>query len=477
VTADQLEGRTVSAEDAEVHAFLAENSERLIAQLAEWVRVPSVADAERDPDLRRSAAWLAGAFRDVGFPRVEIWWAGGSPAVFAEWAVSPEAPTVLVYSHHDVRAVKAENWSETAPFEPVVRAGRLYGRGASDAKGQILAHLWGLRAHLSDRLAPDVNLKFLVEGEEELGSPSLADLLEEKAADVAADLVVFTDTLLWREDHAAICTSVRGMISAHIEVHGTVKDIHSGATSGSAPNSALELARLLGSLLDSSGEIALPGFYDDVSPMREERRRELAALPFDEGDWLTRSHTRKVTGESGYTVLEQLWLRPAAEVISMIAGDPIGPTRASIPAVAAADISIRTVPGQRGDRVAEQIRRWVAQTLPDTVEVVVEVAEETAQQPYETPPGPALDALDAAMRRGFRVPSVGRMGNAGGGPAELLARTLQAPVVFFGTGLIEDDWHDSDESVRLATLLDGAATIAFLWEELPAALASQRPRS
>ena len=391
--------------------------------------------------------------------------------MFAEWLVDPAAPTVLIYSHHDVRAVKPENWSETAPFEPVARGGRLYGRGASDAKGQVMAHLWGIRAHLLHRDAPAVNLKVIVEGEEEPGSPGFADLVEEHSDDLAADLVVFSDTTLWKQGAPAVCTSVRGMVGVHIEVHGPVKDIHSGAASGSAPNSAIELAKLIGSLLDESGRIALPGFYDDVPPLSEERRRELAALPFTEEDWLTRSHTRAVAGEEGYTVLEQLWARPSVEVIAMIAGDPIRPTRAAIPAVAAADLSFRTVPGQVAGHIADQVRQWVDANLTDAVEAVVEVSESTAQVPYVTPPGPALDALDAAMRRGFRVTEVGRMGNAGGGPAELLARRLEAPVVFFGTGYIEDDWHDSDESVHLATLLDGAATMAFFWETIGDALA------
>lgn len=456
--------------DERVHAFLAEHLPHLVSELSEWVRIPSVAGSTRDPELVRSAHWLAGTLDDLGFPRVELWPTGASRTVFAEWVVDPAAPTVLVYSHHDVRAVKAENWSETAPFEPVVRRGRLYGRGASDAKGQVIAHLWGLRAHLLDREVPAVNLRLLVEGEEELGSPGLAALLDEHEADLEADLVLFSDTTLWRPGSPALCTSVRGMTGATVEVHGPTKDIHSGAASGSMPNSAIELAKLLAALLDEQGRIALPAFSDDVPAIPDERRRELAALPFTEADWLERAHGRAIAGEPGFTVLEQLWERPSVEVVSLISGDPIGPTRAAIPAVATAAISVRTVPGQTPERIAEQLRRWVDEHAPSTVEVVLEVSVESAQLAYRTPPGPALDAMDAAMRRGFRVPEVGRMGNAGGGPAELLARTSGAPVVFFGTGYIEDDWHDSDESAHLATLLDGAATMAFFWESLPAAL-------
>src|SRR3954447_3065367 len=392
--------------DRAVQLFLAEHLPQLVNELSEWVRIPSVAGSTRDPAVLHSAHWLAGTLTDLGFPRVEIWMAGDSPAVFAEWIADPEAPTVLLYSHHDVRAVKAENWSETEPFEPVVRRGRLYGRGASDAKGQMVAHLWGLRAHLLDRDAPAVNLRVIVEGEEELGSPTFAALLEERKAELAADLIVFSDTTLWMIGAPAVCTSVRGIISASIEVHGPVKDIHSGAASGATPNSAIELAKLVGSLLDEDGRVALPGFYDDVAPISDERRRELAALPFSEEDWLTRGHGRRIAGEADYTVLEQLWERPSVEVTSMIAGDPIGPSRAAIPAVATASISFRTVEGQTPEQVAEQIRQWAQNTVSDTVDIVVQVSEETAQLPYRTPPGRALEALDAAMRRGFRVPSV-----------------------------------------------------------------------
>ncbi|MEU4244091.1 M20/M25/M40 family metallo-hydrolase [Actinoplanes sp. NPDC026619] len=455
----------------DVREFLSAHQDVLVEELVGWLRIRSVAGLpERAPDLIRSANWLAAELRATGFPAVEVW-KGEAPAVYAEWCAAPGAPTVLIYSHHDVRAAKDELWEETPPFEPAVRDGRVYGRGASDAKGQIMSHVWGIRAHLAatGRDAPAVNLKFLVEGEEESGSAHLAGLLDDHRDRLGADLVVFSDTLTWRADHPAVCTSARGMVMAELGVSGPLRDVHSGAASGPAPNAAVELARLLGRLHDDKGRITLPGFYDTVAEPSERRRAELAALPFTERDWLDRSETRSITGEAGYSVLERLWVRPAAEIISMVAGDPVGVTRSAIPAVATATLNIRTVPDQKVDEVAGQLRRWVAEQLADTVEYDLTIARETAQEPYRTPDDlPALDALAVAMHDGFGQPP-GRMGNAGGGPAELLSRTLGAPVLFFGVGLPEDRWHDSDERVSIEMLMNGAATLAHLWSR-PSAL-------
>lgn len=453
----------------DIQAFLEAHADAIVDELSEWVRIPSVAGVpERERHLRRSASWLAGALRDVGFPTTEIVDGSDGPAVYAEWCEAPGAPTVLVYSHHDVRAVKDENWDETAPFEPVSRDGRLYGRGSSDAKGQVIAHLWAIRAHLHEtgRAAPAVNLKLLVEGEEETGSAGLAAILDDQRGRLEADVVLFSDTLLWRADHPALCTSVRGMVGVSIEVYGPLTDIHSGAVSGAAPNPAIELGRLLGLLHDEDGRITFPGFYDDVEPMSDQRRAELAALPFDDEDWLDRSHTRSIVGEAGCSVLERLWERPALEVIALAAGDPIGVARAAVPSMASADISIRTVAGQRVEAVAEQVREWVEAHIGDAYGHRLSVELETAQEPYRTPDSPFVDALASAMAQGFGVDEVGRMGNAGGGPAALLAQRLGIPVVFFGTGLVEDNWHDSDESVSLDMLRSGAATIAHLWRAL-----------
>jgi acetylornithine deacetylase/succinyl-diaminopimelate desuccinylase-like protein len=491
---------------ADLRAFVRSGQAELERQLAEWVRVPGVLGLpEHAQDLLRSANWLAAAFREVGFPVVEVLPTGESHTVYAEWCAAPGAPTVLVYSHHDVRMAKPENWDQTSPFEPVMREGRMYGRGSSDAKGQILAHLWSLRAHLNQRSltfdpqtadalspstsesetpsqsdprpvaepaetkvtpAPAVNLKFLIEGEEEGGSPHLAKLLEEQGERLQADLVLFSDTLLFHEDHPALCLSLRGMLSASLEITGPERDVHSGAVSGAAPNAAFELARVLAELHDEEGRIAIPGFYDDIEPVPEEFRQALARLPFTEEDWLKRSETGSITGEKGYTVPERLWLRPAVEITGMIAGDPVGIPRAAVPAEASADLSFRIVMGQHVEKAAEQVRQWVQNTVGDNFGHTLSVDVETAQEPYWTPGHPAVSALERAMAKGFRSNHVGRMGNAGGGPAELLSRSLDAPVVFFGTGLVEDHWHDSDESASLEVLMNGAVTLACLWDEL-----------
>ncbi|MEV7661976.1 M20/M25/M40 family metallo-hydrolase [Paenarthrobacter sp. NPDC089316] len=452
-----------------VRSYLDDHKPQFIDRLSEWVQIPSVAGVpERRHHLTRSANWLAGELRDAGFPTTEIWEGADGPAVFAQWLGAPGAPTILIYSHHDVRAVKEENWDQTSPFVPVLRDGRLYGRGSSDAKGQVMAHIWGLKAHLaatgSD--APAVNLKVIVEGEEEAGSGGLAAIIKAHRARLKADAVIFSDTLLWKPEHPAVCTSIRGMVPVHFEVYGPLVDIHSGAVSGPAPNPALEMSRMLAGLHDGKGRISFPSFYDSVESISPQRREELAALPFDPQEWLERSRTRSIMAEAGYSVLEQLWERPALEVIALVAGDPVGVKRATVPSMASVDISIRTVAGQTVAEVASQVRHWFETTKSDSYGYELSIDTETAQEPYRTPENPVLNALSKAMAKGFGVEKVGRMGNAGGGPAELLSRSLDLPVVFFGTGLIEDNWHDSDESVSVEMLHSGAATLAFLWEAL-----------
>jgi acetylornithine deacetylase/succinyl-diaminopimelate desuccinylase-like protein len=453
-----------------IREFLEFNRDQVIDELREWVRIPSIAaQPEHAVDVERSAHWLAGRLRDRGFS-TELYPTGETVAVFGELHVDDALPTVLVYSHHDVRHAKPEEWVETGPFEPVLREGRVYGRGASDAKGQVIAHLWGLSAHLDTGTSgkPAVNLKILVEGEEEMGSPHFAALLEEHADLMACDYIVFSDTLQWKEGNPAVVTSMRGMVSATLKVSGPKRDVHSGAVSGVSPNPIHVVAEVLSKLHDDEGRIALPGFYDDVDEIDDARARQLDDLAFSDEVWVERTETRSMTGEHGYSPKERLWARPSLEILSLLAGDPEGVARAVIPSLATVELNIRTVPHQTVAAVADQLRAFFAEHMPDTVEYDLTIDEETGQEPYVTPEGEALEALERAAARGHGDPVSGRMGNAGGGPAELLGRVLDAPVIFVGTGLPEDHWHASDESADVDMLLDGAATIAHLWSELGA---------
>ncbi|MDQ0895589.1 M20/M25/M40 family metallo-hydrolase [Agromyces ramosus] len=463
--------------DHRMRSALQEHRREFIDHLAEWVRIPSIAgDPDHVDDLPRSANALAGLCRAVGFPRAEVWQQGETSTVFAEWPADATAPTVLVYSHHDVRAVIGESWNETQPFTPIERDGCLFGRGASDAKAQVIAHLWGLRALLGDgRSAPPVTVKLLVDGEEETGSPNLAELMEARADDLTCDLIVYSDTTLLDPERPALTTSVRGMIGAELTVLGPAHDVHSGAVSGPAPNPVVDLARLISRLHDEDGRITLPGFYDAVTTPTAEQSQQYSALEVDDAWWLAESDTMRVTGEHGYSIPELLWARPALEVISIKGGDLDDLPRAVIPASATASLSIRLVDGQSPEAVAGQLERWVeAEADARGIRTELSIARKTAEAPYRTPAHPAVEALDEAMRIGFGVDFVGRMGNAGGGPAELLARTLDAPLVFFGTGLVSDRWHDSDERVRLDVLEKGAATLAAFWPRLAEAMRDEQ---
>ncbi|GAA1562055.1 M20/M25/M40 family metallo-hydrolase [Streptomyces globosus] len=446
--------------------------------LAAWVAVPSVSsDPDRAGDVRRSARLLAEEMRRAGATRAEIWETPGLPAVFGHMpAADPRAPRLLVYSHHDVHAADPAEWRTTRPFTPLLRGGRLHGRGASDAKGQLMAHLWALRAHTAGRSAPAVSVAYLVEGEEETGSGHLADLLSEHADDLAADVVMVSDTMLWSLSVPAVCAAVRGSVTATLTVRGADRDLHSGAVSGAAANAAAELCRLLAQLRDDSGRVALPGFHDDVAAPGPALRASLDALPFDPGDWLARTGTYSADGENGFAVPERLWTRPAFEVARLTAGRTDTPALGLIPAEASSDLLFRLVPDQRADRVEELLRSWLADRRRPGYRYGLEIAD-TGSDPYRTPEDhPALAALDRAVGRAYGAPAL-RVGNGGAAPAAQLARACGAPVLFFGTGLPGDGWHGRDEYADIRALRLGVRALTAFLDELPSAPGLRRPGS
>jgi acetylornithine deacetylase/succinyl-diaminopimelate desuccinylase-like protein len=450
--------------------YVKANRGLLHADLDAWLRIPSIsADPAHAPDVRASAEWLAAAFARDGFPVVEIWDTPGAPAVFAEWpAAEPGAPTVLVYGHHDVQPVDPlEKWV-TPPFEPTVRGEELFARGAADDKGQLLFHLLGLRAHLAatGRDTPAVTLRFLIEGEEESGSPHFADLLRDRRDRVAPDVTVVTDTGVFARDFPTTTVGMRGLVGCQIDFHGPDVDLHSGSFGGAVPNPLTALAHLLAALHDENGHIAIPGFYDAVVPVGDDERKKYGGLPFDEQAWLAGpARSRAAAGEAGYSTLERIWARPTAEVNGMWGGYTGPGHKTIVPTDASAKVSFRLVPDQRGADLRPLLQKFVDEHTPPGITSTLQW-EGDGVAPLRTPlDAPALAALVRAMEKAFGQP-VGFSREGGSGPEADLAEILGAPVVFLGVGLPDDAIHSPNERVVLPMLERGAEAAAYLWSEL-----------
>jgi acetylornithine deacetylase/succinyl-diaminopimelate desuccinylase-like protein len=469
-----LPSGTVSNPEREyVHSHLHD----LHADLDAWLRIPSIsADPAHAGDVAASAAWLAEALRRTGFPVVEVWPTGGAPAVFAEWpSADPNAPTALVYGHHDVQPVDPLELWEHPPFEPTVVEGpdgpELHARGAIDDKGNVAFHLLGMRAHLAatGRDTPAVTVKLLVEGEEESGSPHFAALLRERRDRLACDVVVVSDTGMAAPDVPSAVTAMRGLADAEITLRGPAVDLHSGSFGGAVPNPLHAMASLLAGLHDERGRVTLPGFYEKVRPLGDRERELMSRVPFDEGAWLAGpAASRATAGEEGYSTLERVGARPTAEVNGMWGGYTGPGHKTIVPAEAHAKLTFRLVSDQRPEDVGPMVRAWVDANLPEGI-----VAE------VHTPPGgvapcasdldsPHMGALLRAIAQAFDTgPDAVLFTREGGsGPEADLVEHLGAPLLFLGAGLPTDRIHSPNERVLLPMLHRGAEAAAHLWREL-----------
>jgi acetylornithine deacetylase/succinyl-diaminopimelate desuccinylase-like protein len=461
----------------DVREFTEASAATFAASLQEWLAIPSVsADPARHDDVRRSAEWLAGYLKQTGFPVAEVWETKGLPAVYAHWpAADPAAPHVLVWGHHDVQpADLADGWDHD-PFTPAERDGRIYGRGASDDKGQMLYHALGLRACLAaaNAAAPPVSITMLVEGEEESGSPNFAALLRERKDELRPDVIVVSDAGMWAADVPSICTGMRGLAEAEITVTGPVRDLHSGLFGGGVQNPVHALAGLLAGLHDADGRVTLPGFYDDVVPLTEEERALFTRLPFDESGWLRDAGDSRVTyGEAGYSTLERTWARPTAEVNGVWGGHTGPGPKTIIPKEAHAKLSFRLVADQEPTAVIGSLREYIHSNTPNGLVVTVE--EGHGVRPCRT----AIDSPEVAAARRAMERAFGRdvlfTKSGGSGPEADLADILGAPLVFVGVALDSDQIHAPNEYVDLSRLLRGAETVAYLWQELASAGSGSR---
>ena len=464
---------SVAVTETDLDAYCREHQPRFVDELIDACRIPSIsADPAHTLDVIRSAEYLAQAAREAGFTHAELLPTAGHPAVYAERIVDPALPTALIYGHHDVQPVDPLGEWVSPPFEPEVRDGALYARGAVDDKGQVWMHLKAVEAHLRVRGTLPLNLKLVVEGEEEIGSVHFDDLVARERDRLRADVAVVSDTPIFARGVPSLCTGLRGLANVEVEVTGPALDLHSGNFGGAVANPAEVLARMLASLKDPrTGRVTVPAFYDRVREPTAGERAQFAALPFVESTFLEEAGGAPATvGEEGWSTLERLWVRPTLEINGVWGGYSGPGWKTIVPARAGAKITCRLVPDQEPAEIAELVAAAVRAAAPP--EVRVRVTFEAGGRPVVTPADhPAIQAARAAMRHGFGGdPALIRIGGSIP-PVATFQDVLGIPGVLIGVGLPDDQIHAPNERFDLDQYARGVRVVARLWEELPAALA------
>jgi acetylornithine deacetylase/succinyl-diaminopimelate desuccinylase-like protein len=457
----------VGADGLRLAPYVDAARDRIVATLFDWLRIPSIsAQPAHADDVRRSAEFTAELMRACGLEHVTVLeTVGGAPAVYGDHLHAGDgAPTALVYGHHDVQPVDPISEWTSPPFEPVIVDGECRARGAIDDKGQVLYQLEAVRGLVERDGGLPVNLKFVVEGEEEVGSPHFEALLQRESDRLACDVAVVSDTGMWSVDVPSTCVAMRGLVAFDVQVRSATADLHSGMYGGAVPNPSHHIARVVAALHDTEGRVTLPGFYDDVCPLTDAERISIAELPFDDDEWMAAAGVRRLEGEAGRSTLERVWSRPTCDVVGIGVGYTGDGIKTVIPARGGFKVTFRLVPDQRPARVAAAFRAWLAQMLPTGIEATVTPAGAVA--PARTPVDhPAVGALARAIERVWRAaPRFTREG--GSGPEEALGRVLDAPVLFLGVGLPGDRIHAPNERMVMDQFWKGLLAAGELWHEL-----------
>ncbi len=445
--------------------YLSAHHERILAELIEFARIPSVsADPAYAADMQRAAEWVADRLRQAGPLDVRLIETERNPVVFAEWLAAPNAPTLLIYGHYDVQPPDPLDRWASDPFEPTVRNGRLYARGVSDDKGPMFIPIKVAEAFFATQGELPVNIKFMIEGEEEIGSPSLEHFIADHCDLLAADWVLSADGAMWRIDEPSITIASRGLVALELTLTGASKDLHSGRYGGSVANALHAMAELIASLHTPDGRIAVEGFYDDVEILTNEERTAIRALPFDEGRFLAQVGAPEVFGEPGYTTLERQWTRPTIE-INGLWGGYMGPGSKTVtPHEAHAKITCRLVAHQKPEAVLAQVVRHLESHVPHGVRLAITTDRHQAN-PYRIP----ADHVGLAVARRAltevysQEPLMVRMG--GTLPvSELFKRLLGIDTVFFSFSTADEDFHAPNEFFRVNRLYEGLQAWARYWE-------------
>jgi len=445
--------------------YLAENSDRSIAELKEFLRIPSVsADSRHKGDVRRAAEFVMAQFRKSGL-EAELVETAGHPICYGQWLKAPGAPTVLIYGHYDVQPPDPLDKWVTPPFEPTLRDGCLYARGATDDKGQVFTHLKSIEAWMKTIGSLPVNVKFVIEGEEEVGSNNLDLFLEGNKSRLKADVAVISDTSQFAKNMPAITYGLRGIVACEVTVHGPNQDKHSGVFGGAIANPVNVLARLIAGLHDAEGRVQIPGFYDAIPPLSADERRRLAALPFDEPAFLKELGIEAGCGEAGFTTLERRWARPTCDVNGITGGYQGEGPKTIIPSWATAKITCRLVPNQDHEKVAAGLEARLRELCPRGAKLNFRTWHGCPAFVFD-PTSRYMAAATKAIASAFGVEPV-MIREGGSIPVVASFQSLLGlDTLLLGWGQNSDNLHGPNEHFHLDDFRRGTRASAHLWHEL-----------
>jgi acetylornithine deacetylase/succinyl-diaminopimelate desuccinylase-like protein len=446
-------------------SYLDANRDRFVEDLKAALRIPSIStQPEHRADMQRCAQHLADELKSIGMTRAEVRPTEGHPLVYAEWLGAPGKPTALIYGHYDVQPPEPLELWKTPPFEPTLRDGKLYARGAVDDKGQVYMHVKALEAHFKVNGRLPINVKMIIEGEEEVGSENLAKYLRARRAELDADVIVVSDTAMPSPDQPALTYALRGILYCQIEVVGPAHDLHSGHFGGAVQNPANALAAILTALKDGDGRITVPKFYDRVRTVPADERASINRN-LEEKPYLAEAGAPAPFGEKGYTTAERISIRPTLDVNGMWSGYTGEGSKTVLPSFAAAKVSMRLVPDQAPDEIFPNFEAYVKKLAPPGV--TVRVIDMHSGRPFLCDPHhPMLEAASRALARAWTKPAV--MAREGGSipVMDTFLETHGLPSILMGFGLDDDQVHAPNEKFSLSSFFGGTKSVAYLYEEL-----------
>lgn len=448
-------------------SFVDQNRDRYLSELKELLAIPSIStNKENAGDMKRCAEWVAGHMKGIGLENVQTYPTAGHPIVYGDWLHARGKPTVLLYGHYDVQPPEPLELWESPPFEATVREDNLYARGAADDKGQVFIHFKSIEAYLKNTQSLPVNIKLLIEGEEEIGSDHLENFIKDNKNLLKADLVVISDSSMFAKGVPSLCYGLRGITYMQIDLVGPNKDLHSGSFGGTVHNPIQALAEIITQLHDKKGRITIPGFYDDVRPLTKKERKAFEKLPWSDKKYAKELGVKKLYGEKGYTTLERVWARPTLECNGIWGGFTGEGAKTVLPSKASAKISMRLVPDQTSVKIAKLFEKHIKKIAPKTVSITVQ--DMHGGEPVITPlESPGVQAAIAALEKGFgKKPLFQREG--GSIPIVVqFKHLLGLDSVLLGFGLPDENAHAPNEFINLGNFFNGIRTSLHFFNELP----------